>query len=134
MGACIGTGWGRGVVVAVLLALAGQGLAAEKSKVHGRVLDAGGRPVEGAEVYLVDPQPFEPTVLVTGKTDKAGAFEFLAEVPKDPYAPPVYCQTLVAKKGLASERVVPGKECEVRLRASTRITLTMLGPDHQPVA
>jgi protocatechuate 3,4-dioxygenase beta subunit len=126
--------WVRGVAFAIMVALAEPVLTAEKASIHGRVLDAGGKPVQGAEVYLVNPRPFEPAVVATANSDATGAFEFSAELPADSPANPFYCQTLVAGKGLGSERVDPGNECELRLRPPTRITLTILGPAHKPVA
>jgi hypothetical protein len=127
-------GWGGGVVLAVAMVLASPAIGAEKQDIRGRVLDPAGKPVDGAEVYLVNPRPFEPTLVATARSDVNGAFRFQAELPADILANPYYCQTLVAGKGIGAERVEPKTECEIRLRGLTRITLTMLGPDHKPVA
>ena len=122
------------IVVAFVTALATQVPAAEKSNIRGRVLDPSGKPVEGADVFLVNPKPFEPTVVATARSDANGAFGVQAELPGDVLANPYYFQVLAAGKGIGAERVEPKTECEIRLRGLTRITLTMLGPDGKPVA
>ena len=107
--------------------------AAPADKQHGRVIDAAGSPVAGAEVYLLK---YGPSLEITSKvaSDNEGRFEFNIEIPADPANNRYDVQTVVPGKGVGEARPQSGTECVIQLIAPTRITLTVLGPDGKPVA
>jgi hypothetical protein len=107
------------------------GQVTKESKQRGKVIDADGKPVTGADVYLVRGNS-EPVVLATAKTDGQGAFEINS--PDEVSEHWSYdLQTYVPGKGVGDERYQASKEYVIQLKPTSRITLTMLDPDGKPI-
>ncbi len=99
----------------------------------GRVVDADGKPVAGAQVLLVQNKVFERPVLEATHSDAQGKFS-LNYAQKSTTDRWLEIQAYAPKAGVNSQTYDPADVSEIRLKPTTSITLTITGPDAKPVA
>ncbi|HEY8750113.1 MAG TPA: carboxypeptidase-like regulatory domain-containing protein [Tepidisphaeraceae bacterium] len=129
----VGVRRGGWIPAMVMLVLGATVLPAEGAK-SGHVLDSDGKPVSGADVYLIRNRGFEPKVIETTQSGSDGSFELHLSAPTTGITNPLEVQAFQMGKGVGAERYESSKECEIKLKTSTRITLTMLDTEGKPVA
>lgn|GEM_PF-5879184 len=106
---------------------------ATAAKHIGRVVDADGKPVAGAQVLLVEDKVFERPVLEATRSDAHGTFSLTYDQKNTPDKR-IEIQAYAPKVGINSQPYDPADAAEIRLKPPTSITLTITGPDAKPLA
>ncbi|HEX5244984.1 MAG TPA: carboxypeptidase regulatory-like domain-containing protein [Tepidisphaeraceae bacterium] len=99
----------------------------------GRVVDADGKPVAGAEVLLVENKVFERPVLEATRSDAQGNFSLKYDHKSVPDKW-IELQAYAPGRGVNYKTYDPADLGEIRLKPTTSITLTMTAPDAKPLA
>ncbi|HXE52658.1 MAG TPA: M56 family metallopeptidase, partial [Tepidisphaeraceae bacterium] len=99
----------------------------------GRVIDADGKPVEGAQVWVFQSRGLKTHTLESTTTDADGKYA-VAHAPSDSMEDANLLEAFAAGKGVGVVNYITTATREIQLRPPTSITLTITAPDDKPVS